>query len=136
MLFMQCFEYFCHHFLLQILFFIHKAFDFCRKRYPRSLIKFCWMLVVLDWVSSPRLVKPGGTLVYITCSIDPEENEERVAAFLLKHPDFIIDLADSSVPPDFVTDKGFFFSNPVKHRLDGSFAARLVQYVDHKMNPG
>ncbi|XP_058111855.1 uncharacterized protein LOC131255173 [Magnolia sinica] len=82
------------------------------------------------------LVKPGGTLVYSTCSIDPEENEERVAAFLLKHPEFTIDLADRYVPPDFVTDKGFFFSNPVKHHLDGSFVARLVQSVDHKMNPG
>lgn len=33
-----------------------------------------------------RLVKPGGVLVYGTCSIDPEENEERVEAFLLRHP--------------------------------------------------
>lgn len=33
-----------------------------------------------------RLVKPGGVLVYSTCSIDPEENEERVAAFLQRHP--------------------------------------------------
>jgi 16S rRNA C967 or C1407 C5-methylase (RsmB/RsmF family) len=32
------------------------------------------------------LVKPGGVLIYSTCSIDPEENEERVAAFLLRHP--------------------------------------------------
>ncbi|XP_058112600.1 uncharacterized protein LOC131255795 isoform X2 [Magnolia sinica] len=94
------------------------------------------MLLVLDWVSSPRLVKPGGTPVYSTCSIDPEENEERVAAFLLKHPEFTIDLADRYIPPDLVTDKGFFFSSPVKHHLDGSFAARLVQSVDHKMNPG
>ncbi|XP_058112538.1 uncharacterized protein LOC131255749 [Magnolia sinica] len=91
------------------------TFIFFMKRYPRSLIKFCRMLLVLDWVSSPRertyrwsqrledleqltnlqdelldaaslLVKPGGTLVYSTCSIDPEENEERVSAFLLKHP--------------------------------------------------
>lgn len=33
-----------------------------------------------------RLVKPGGVLVYSTCSIDRGENEERVAAFLLRHP--------------------------------------------------
>lgn len=31
-------------------------------------------------------MKPGGVLVYSTCSIDPEENEERVQAFLLRHP--------------------------------------------------
>lgn len=33
-----------------------------------------------------RLVNPGGVLIYSTCSIDPEENEERVASFLLRHP--------------------------------------------------
>lgn len=33
-----------------------------------------------------RLVKPGGVLVYSTCSIDHGENEERVTAFLLRHP--------------------------------------------------
>ncbi|KAK9209898.1 hypothetical protein WN944_002267 [Citrus x changshan-huyou] len=72
------------------------------------------------------LVKPGGVLVYSTCSIDPEENEERVEAFLLRHPEFSIDPADGLVPSDFVTKHGFFFSDPVKHSLDGAFAARLV----------
>lgn len=33
-------------------------------------------------------VKPGGTLVYSTCSILPEENEMQAAAFLLEHPEF------------------------------------------------
>ncbi|KAH9804245.1 SAM MT RSMB NOP domain-containing protein [Citrus sinensis] len=85
------------------------------------------------------LVKPGGVLVYSTCSIDPEENEERVEAFLLRHPvrslalymcksvEFSIDPADGLVPSDFVTKHGFFSSDPVKHSLDGAFAARLVR---------
>ncbi|XLS99921.1 hypothetical protein HN51_049273 [Arachis hypogaea] len=77
--------------------------------------------------AAAKLVKPGGVLVYSTCSIDPEENEERVAAFLLRHAEFRIDPVDRFVPPDFVTDSGFYFSNPVKHSLDGSFAARLVR---------
>lgn len=34
------------------------------------------------------LVKPGGRLVYVTCSVLPEENEDRIAAFLAKHPEF------------------------------------------------
>ncbi|KAB1228081.1 Ribosomal RNA small subunit methyltransferase B [Morella rubra] len=50
------------------------------------------------------LVKPGGVLIYSTCSIDPEENEERVAAFLLRHPEFSIDPVDRYVPPDFATE--------------------------------
>ncbi|XP_058745009.1 uncharacterized protein LOC131617772 [Vicia villosa] len=80
---------------------------------------------LLDAAST--LVKPGGVLVYSTCSIDPEENDERVAAFLSRHHDFRVDPVDRYVPPDFVTPNGFYFSNPVKHSLDGSFAARLVR---------
>ena len=34
------------------------------------------------------LVKPGGRLVYVTCSVLPEEDEDRVAAFLARHPAF------------------------------------------------
>jgi len=46
---------------------------------------------------------------------------------LFEFQDFRIDPVDKYVPPDFVTSSGFFFSNPVKHSLDGSFAARLVR---------
>lgn len=84
--------------------------------------------------AASMLVKPGGILIYSTCSIDPEENEKRVAAFLVRRPEFRIDSVASYVPSDFVTDEGFFFSNPVKHSLDGSFAARLVRSLDHSMN--
>ncbi|WP_276352599.1 16S rRNA (cytosine(967)-C(5))-methyltransferase RsmB [Cohnella caldifontis] len=38
-----------------------------------------------------RLVKPGGTLVYSTCTIAPEENEESVRGFLRGHPEFALD---------------------------------------------
>ncbi|KAF6147788.1 hypothetical protein GIB67_006761 [Kingdonia uniflora] len=89
--------------------------------------------------AASMLVKPGGVLVYSTCSIDPEENEERVAVFLQRHPlrkyqfeilytpEFCVDPVDRYVPPAFVTNSGFYFSNPVKHYLDGSFAARLIR---------
>ncbi|KAM0941702.1 putative 16S rRNA (cytosine(967)-C(5))-methyltransferase [Dioscorea sansibarensis] len=77
--------------------------------------------------AASRLVKPGGILVYSTCSIDPEENEERIVMFLRRHPEFAIDPIDRFVPPDFTTKEGFYLSNPVKHSIDGSFAARLVR---------
>ncbi|CAM8898718.1 unnamed protein product [Rhodiola kirilowii] len=73
------------------------------------------------------LVKPGGVLVYSTCSIDPGENEERVAAFLTNHPEFSTDPADKYAPDEFITEHGFYASSPVKHALDGAFAARLVR---------
>lgn len=42
-----------------------------------------------------RLVKPGGVLVYSTCSIDPEENDDRVAAFLERHAVSIVLLQEN-----------------------------------------
>jgi 16S rRNA (cytosine967-C5)-methyltransferase len=44
-------------------------------------------------VEGARYLKPGGTLVYITCSILPEENDDQIVAFLKAHPDF------ASLPP-------------------------------------
>lgn len=41
--------------------------------------------------------------------------------------DFHIDPVDRYVPPDFIMEQGFYFSNPVKHSMDGAFAARLVR---------
>ncbi|XP_078163892.1 NOL1/NOP2/sun family protein / antitermination NusB domain-containing protein isoform X1 [Carex rostrata] len=73
------------------------------------------------------LVKPGGVLVYSTCSIDPDENEERVLSFLQRHPEFTVQPIHGLVPPDFISENGFYSSNPVKHCMDGAFAARLVR---------
>ena len=56
---------------------------------------------------------PGGTLVYSTCSNEPEENGDQVAAFLSRHPEFELQESRESVP--FETGH------------DGAFAARLVR---------
>ncbi|WVZ65308.1 hypothetical protein U9M48_014696 [Paspalum notatum var. saurae] len=75
--------------------------------------------------SASKLVKPGGTLIYSTCSIDPEENEKRIVAFVQRHPEFASQSVHGYVPREFVTDEGFYSSNPTKHSMDGAFAARL-----------
>src|SRR5690606_37850315 len=48
--------------------------------------------------SAARLVKPGGRLVYATCSLLPEENENRVQAFLDSHPQFALKPARDILP--------------------------------------
>ena len=75
--------------------------------------------------TAARLVRPGGVLVYSTCTIEPEENEARVRAFLARHPEFTVERADAWVPAEMVTDEGFFATWPPRDRMDGAFAARL-----------
>ncbi|KAJ0986877.1 hypothetical protein J5N97_005233 [Dioscorea zingiberensis] len=98
-------------------------------RWNRRLEDLEQLMVLQDELlhAASLLVKPGGILVYSTCSIDPEENEERIATFLHRHPEFAIDPVDQYVPPEFVTKEGYYLSNPVKHSIDGSFAARLIR---------
>ena len=58
-------------------------------------------------------VKPGGRLVYSTCSNEPEENAEQIAAFLAAHPDF--------------KEVGRYESVPFETDHDGAFACALVR---------
>ncbi len=59
-------------------------------------------------------VRPGGRLVYSTCSLEPEENAEQVRAFLGRHPEFALD-AETLILPPTAPDQ------------DGVYAARLIR---------
>ncbi len=78
---------------------------------------------LLDSVSA--LVRPGGLLVYSTCTIEPEENDDRVDAFLRRHDNFEVESAAPFVPTAMLTSRGFFASLPHRDGMDGAFAARL-----------
>ncbi len=70
------------------------------------------------------VVAPGGVLVYSTCTLEPEENAERVHAFLRSCQDFEVE-ATASVPPEYVDPDGLFSVTPQATGFDGAFAARL-----------
>ena len=78
--------------------------------------------MMLDRIAS--LVRPGGMLVYATCSLEPEENEWQVEGFLSSHPEFHRE-ANPEIPEELLSPRGDLTILPQRHRMDGAFAARL-----------
>lgn len=101
-----------------------KRADLRWNRNPEELMELTELQDGLLEASSKK-VRNGGLLVYSTCSIEPEENEQRVDSFLERHPDFFIESVENLVPASMVNDRGFFESLPHRHGIDGAFAARL-----------
>ncbi len=85
--------------------------------------------------NAARLTKPGGVIVYSTCTLEPEENAGVVQTFLGHHPEFTLDRADRYLPADLVTPEGYVATYPHLHGMDGSFAARLVRSQDSVPEP-
>jgi 16S rRNA (cytosine967-C5)-methyltransferase len=77
--------------------------------------------------SASRLLKKGGRLVYATCSILPEENQQIVQAFLAAHPDFILRPAGEVLQQQKIAlEMGDYLElRPHLHETDGFFAAVL-----------
>ena len=79
--------------------------------------------------AAASLVPPEGLIVYATCSLEPEENEEVVTWFLARHPEFARapTPAGARVPAELLTPAGDFQALPHRHATDGAYAARLVR---------
>ena len=71
------------------------------------------------------LLKPGGILVYSTCTIMRQENDQIVEEFLVKHKEFELESAAEFFPAEVISERGFVKTYPNIDRLDGAFAARI-----------
>ena len=83
--------------------------------------------------AAAALLKPGGRLVYATCSFLPEENQQVVQAFLETHPQFrLLNCAEILAQQKIPLDTGEFLQLfPKQHQTDGFFAAALEHTGDH-----
>ena len=84
---------------------------------------------ILD--SAARLVRPGGRLVYVTCSLFEAENERQIEAFLARHPDFAVlpvpDVWPAAIGGAAPEPDPYLRLTPARHGTDGFFVAILVR---------
>ena len=78
---------------------------------------------ILD--TAAALLKAGGRLVYSTCTIDPAENEEQVAAFLARHPEFRVIRPAVAFPDGMTVGEHGALSVPTRTGMDGFFLCAM-----------
>ena len=80
---------------------------------------------ILD--NAARYVKPGGALVYSTCTILPEENQEVTDGFLAEHPDF--GRTPFALPDPVGETEGQVTLWPHRHDTDGFYICRMERLL-------
>lgn len=97
------------------------------RQTPEQLARLCLeQASILN--QAAKCVRPGGRLVYATCSLLRQENEAQIEQFLEKHPEFVlIDATDCLpvCPTNSVDELGMLRLRPDWHGTDGFFAAVL-----------
>ncbi|MCL4509644.1 MAG: 16S rRNA (cytosine(967)-C(5))-methyltransferase RsmB [Bacteroidetes bacterium] len=103
---------------------IRKKPDSKWKREPEDIAKLNKIQSeILE--NAAKLLKPNGVIVYSTCTIESEENQDVVQGFLSHHSKFTLEPADMFVDRALVGRDGFIETFPHRHDLDGGFAARI-----------
>ncbi len=106
---------------------IRRQPDIRWNRRPEDLATYRQTQVHLLEIGA-TLLKPGGVLIYATCSLEPEENQEAIRLFIERCPRFAVENAAPFLPEAarrLVDGSGYFSPNPADG-LDGFFAARLI----------
>ncbi len=103
------------------------------RRTPDELRTFPEMQYAI-LASAAKHVEPGGVLVYCTCTIEPEENQQVVERFLDAHPRFQVQSVMPFLPAELlerqteslVSAEGYMQTYTHLHGMDGFFAARML----------
>lgn len=82
---------------------------------------------IINHISS--FLKPGGRMVYSTCSIEPEENWGVVDAFLKLNANYFIDKETNIIPNSWLDDRSALAPFPSMSNTDGMFAVRLINGI-------
>lgn len=80
--------------------------------------------------AAAQCVRPGGVLVYSTCTLSPRENEDNVAWFLDQHPEFVPERLEGILPAGFPPSQihpSYTYVLPEKDFFDGFFLARFYK---------
>ena len=78
---------------------------------------------ILD--TAAQLLKAGGRLVYSTCTIDPAENQQQIAAFLARHPEFTVVKPAAALPAGMTAGEHGALSVPTRTGMDGFFLCAM-----------
>ncbi len=79
-------------------------------------------------LASSQFVKPGGYLIYSTCTINDDENEKQIENFLKNNPNFNLVDASGFIPFEYSSGK-FLKTIPHIHHTDGAFAAKMQKIL-------
>ncbi|MEH2050972.1 16S rRNA (cytosine(967)-C(5))-methyltransferase [Nostoc sp.] len=105
---------------------MHRHADARWRQTPKSVQELSVLQQELITHTS-NFVKPGGVLVYATCTLHPAENEQVISAFLAKSPDWQIESPNGLELPDSaqIAPQGWFKVWPHRQDMDGFFMVRL-----------
>jgi 16S rRNA (cytosine967-C5)-methyltransferase len=103
---------------------LHRHADARWRQTPATVQELCALQSQLI-ESAAQHVKPGGVLVYATCTLHPLENESVVKAFLAHQPQWQIEVPEDRLFSDFVSGTGWIKVWPHEQAMDGFFMVRL-----------
>lgn len=103
---------------------LHRHADARWRQTPKNIEELSALQVEL-LAQGASWVKPGGCLVYSTCTLHPRENEEVIETFLKNQPNWIIEKPDAQWASSFLNPAGWLRVLPHHHQMDGFFMVRL-----------